>query len=90
MDYATNPKARFDYSILETFEAGLLLTGHEVKGIKSGKASIKGSFVKILGGEAWLVGATVSPYQPANAPPGYDPERSRKLLIKKHKEADKK
>ena len=87
MSYADNPKARFDYELLESFEAGLVLTGSETKSIKSGKVSIKGSYVKILGGEAYLVGAIVSPYQPGNPSAGgaanYDPQRSRKLLLKR-------
>ncbi|MDP3954619.1 MAG: SsrA-binding protein SmpB [bacterium] len=83
MSFVENRKARFDYEILETLEAGLVLAGHEVKSIKSGKASIVGSFVKILGGEAWLVGATISPYQQGNISPDYDPQRSIKLLLKK-------
>ncbi|OGN09562.1 MAG: SsrA-binding protein [Candidatus Yanofskybacteria bacterium RIFCSPHIGHO2_02_FULL_41_11] len=83
MEYASNPKTNFDYEILETIEAGLVLEGHEVKAIKTGKASIKGSYVKILNGEPYLVGATISPYQPANTPKDYDPQRSRKLLLSK-------
>ena len=82
-EYATNPKAGFDYKILETIEAGIVLEGHEVKAIKTGKASIKGSYVKIYNEEAFLVGATISPYQPANTPKKYDPQRSRKLLLSK-------
>ncbi len=85
--YATNEKAHFDYRILETLEAGLVLAGHEVKSIKAGKCSIKGAYVKIVGDEAWLLGAMVSPYQPGNVPPDYDQQRSRKLLLKK-KELD--
>src|SRR3990167_5273880 len=81
--YATNPKAHFDYQILETFEAGLKLTGQEVKSIKNGKVSLKGAYVKILNGEAWLLGAIVSPYQANNVPPDYDQQRNRKLLLKK-------
>jgi len=83
MEYATNPKANFDYEILETIETGLVLEGHEVKSIKTGKASIKGSYVKIVNGEPFLIGATISPYQPANTPKDYDPQRSRKLLLSK-------
>jgi len=83
MDYASNSKANFDYNILETIEAGLVLEGHEVKAIKTGKASIKGAYVKILNEEPYLVGATISPYQVANTPPNYDPQRSRKLLLSK-------
>lgn len=81
--YAENAKARFDYEILETLTAGLVLYGHEVKAIKAGKCSIRGSYVKILNNEAWLVGALVSPYQPNNVPEEYDSQRTRKLLIKK-------
>ena len=81
--YAENPKANFDYQILETLEAGLVLNGQEVKAIKNGKCSIKGAYVKILGGEAWLLGATIPPYQSKNAPPDYDEQRNRKLLLKK-------
>lgn len=59
------------------------MAGHEVKSIRAGKCSIKGSYVKIMNGEAWLLGATVSPYQSGNVPPDYDQQRSRKLLLKK-------
>ncbi len=82
-EYATNPKAYFDYEILETIEAGIVLEGHEVKSIKTGKASIKGSYVKIFNEEPFLIGATISPYQPANTPASYDPQKSRKLLLSK-------
>lgn len=81
--YASNERARFDYNILETFEAGLVLSGYETKAIKSGKVSIRGTYVKIIGNEAWLLGATVSPYQPNNVPTDYDQQRNRKLLLKK-------
>ena len=81
--YAINPRATFDYQILEKIGAGMVLEGHEVKSIKNGKVSIKGSYVKIIGNEAWLMGAIISPYQPKNTPPEYDPQRSRKLLLKK-------
>ena len=83
MEYASNPKAGFDYEILETIEAGVVLEGHEVKAIKTGKASIKGSYVKMLNEEPFLIGATISPYQPANTSKNYDPQRSRKLLLSK-------
>ena len=82
-DYSNNPKAHFDYEILETIEAGIVLEGFEVKSIKTGKASIKGSYVKILNNEPYLIGAVISPYQPANTPADYDPQRSRKLLLSK-------
>ncbi len=80
---AENPRARFDYDILETLEAGLALQGQEVKATRTGKASIKGSYVKIFNNEAYLVGAQIAPYQPGNAPADYDPQRTRKLLLKK-------
>ncbi|MBI2058020.1 MAG: SsrA-binding protein SmpB [Candidatus Yanofskybacteria bacterium] len=83
MVYATNPKAHFDYNILEAFEAGLVLSGQEVKSVKTGKVSLRGSYVKILNTEAWLIGATISPYQQNNTPSDYDPQRTRKLLLKK-------
>lgn len=82
-DYITNKKAYFDYDILETFEAGVLLTGAEVKSVRAGKASLNGAYVIIRGGEAYLVNASISPYQVANTPKKYDPERARKLLLSK-------
>lgn len=81
--YASNPKAGFDYEVLEHFEAGLELAGQEVKSIKNGKVSLKGAYVKIINDEAWLLGAIVSPYQPNNVSPEYDPQRNRRLLLKK-------
>ena len=83
MIYAENAKARFDYQILETYAAGLKLAGHEVKAIKAGKCSLRGAYVKILNGLPQLIGATISPYQPNNLPPDYQPERSIVLLLKK-------
>ena len=82
-DYATNPKAGFEYEIVETLEAGLLLKGYEVKSIKSGKVSLKGSYVKILNGKAVLLGAVISPYQTANVPPDYNPQANHELLLNK-------
>jgi len=80
---AENRKARFDYEILERFEAGMVLIGQEVKSIKSGRMSLKGSYVVLRGEEPYLIGANVPPYQPKNAPPDYEPERSKKLLLTK-------
>lgn len=82
-DLAVNRRARFDYEILETYEAGLALLGSEVKAARSGRANLMGSFVVIRGGEAWLVNAAIAPYQPKNAPAGYNPARSRKLLLRR-------
>lgn len=81
--YIKNKKAHFNFEILETFEAGLILLGIEAKSVRSSKANLEGSHVVIRGGEAFLVGATISEYQPANTPKDYDKERTRKLLLSK-------
>src|SRR5579864_5872440 len=78
-----NQKARFDYTILEQLEAGLELHGFEVKSLRAKQGSLKGARVVARGGEAYLVGATIPPWQIANAPKSYDPERPRRLLISK-------
>ncbi len=82
-DLATNRKARFNYELLQELEAGIELLGFEVKAIRQGKASLDGSHVTIRGGEAYLVGATIAPYQPGNTPRDYEPTRSRRLLLTK-------
>lgn len=81
--YIQNRKARFNFEILETFEAGLVLFGYEVKAIRAGKGKLDGAYVIIRGGEAFLVGASISPFQVANTPKSYDPERPRVLLLSK-------
>lgn len=81
--YAENDKAYFNYNIIQKYEAGLVLTGIEVKSIKTGKITIKGSYITIKDNEAYLTGATIPPYQPNNTPKDYDPQRSRKLLLEK-------
>lgn len=80
---AENKKAYFDYEILEKFEAGISLNGQEVKSIKSGRGSIKGSYITFKGEEAFLTGAIIPPYQPINAPKDYNDQRPRKLLLQK-------
>ena len=80
---ATNKRAKFDYDLLEEYEAGLKLTGAEVKSIKGGHAQIDRAFVSLDAGAAWLKGAHVSAYKPAGAQPSYDAERPRKLLLHK-------
>ncbi|MBI4709141.1 MAG: SsrA-binding protein SmpB [Candidatus Portnoybacteria bacterium] len=82
-DLAFNQKALFNYELLEKYEAGLVLTGHEVKSIKKSHMSLQGSYVVIRGEEAYLLNATISPFQPKNAPPDYDALRTRKLLLRK-------
>jgi len=81
--FAENRKAHFDYEILETFEAGLVLSGAEVKSIKNGRMNLTGSYVNFHDGELYLVGSSIAPYQPKNQPADYDPFRSRKLLLRK-------
>lgn len=78
-----NKKAYFKYQILEKFEAGISLIGQEVKSIKLGRINLAGSYVVLKGEEVYLIGANIPPYQPKNAPPDYNPERVRKLLLKK-------
>ena len=81
--FVFNRKASFNYEILERYEAGIELLGLEVSAVKKSQVSLDGAFVTIRGGEAFLTGATVTPVQPKNTPPGYDPLRSRKLLLTK-------
>jgi len=78
-----NKKAYFNYEIVDRFQAGICLQGQEVKSIKSGRINLAGSYVVLRSEEVYLVGAKVPPYQPKNAPGDYDPERSRKLLLRK-------
>ncbi len=84
---ATNKRARHDYEILETFEAGMSLLGTEVKSTRAGKIQLKDSYIEIRDGEAILVGAHISPYLQGNRE-NHDPERSRKLLLHR-RELDK-
>lgn len=77
-----NKKARHDYFILETFEAGIELIGTEVKSVRQGKMNLKDSYVDLRNGEAFLIGAHISPYEYGNIF-NRDPERIRRLLLKK-------
>ena len=78
----TNKKAYFDYELHDKFEAGINLFGHEVKSIRLGKADLSGSFIKIIGGEAFLINSKIFAYQ-AGQVEGYDERRTRKLLLHK-------
>lgn len=80
---ATNKRARFDYDILETFEAGLELTGAEVKSVKAGHVSLKGAYAAITGAGPVLLNMHVRAYAPAGKQTGYDPTRTRQLLLHK-------
>jgi len=77
---ATNPKARHDYEILETMEAGMVLTGSEVKSLRGGSASMRESFAIIRDGEPLLIGMHIGPYAQAGYA-GHEPTRTRKLLL---------
>ncbi|MEA3272546.1 MAG: SsrA-binding protein SmpB [Patescibacteria group bacterium] len=83
MSIAINKKALFDYEILEKLEAGLVLTGQEVKSVKNGQINLKGSYVTLKDGEAYLLNAHISPYKKAGILKDYNPTRSRKLLLHK-------
>jgi SsrA-binding protein len=76
-------KAGIKFERLEEFEAGIELWGHEVKALKAKTGQLDGSRIVVRGGEAYLTGATIPPYQAGNTPKGYDPARSRRLLMKK-------
>jgi len=83
MSLVENRKARFNYEITGTFEAGIELLGFEVKSIRSGKASLDGAYIIVRGGEVYLIGADIAPYQVSNTPKDYDSRRNRKLLLSK-------
>jgi SsrA-binding protein len=75
-----NRRARHDYHLLERVEAGLVLTGTEVKSLRDGRASLRQAYAEIRDGEAWLVGAHISVYEGGNRE-NHDPDRDRKLLL---------
>lgn len=79
-DIAVNRRARHEFHIEETVEAGIMLVGSEVKSLREGKANLKDSFARIENGEAWLWNAHISPYGPASQF-GHEPTRTRKLLL---------
>ncbi len=94
--FITHRRARLDFEILDTYEAGVELLGTEVKAIRAGKGKLEGAHVIVRGGEAYLVGASIPAHQPANAPASYDPERVRRLLLSRkqihelHQKSDQK
>lgn len=81
--YATNRRAKFDYHILKTLEAGIELNGHEVKSVRSGRLNLSGSYAIVQGNEIRLLNAEISSFQPSNTPPDFQPDRSRRLLFAK-------
>jgi SsrA-binding protein len=82
-DIATNRQARFRYHLLETWEAGMVLTGTEVKSLRGGKAQLKDGYAFVRDGEVWLSNVHIPPYPPATRE-NHEPERERKLLMKRH------
>lgn len=81
--YLENKKAHFNYSIEDKVEAGIELLGHEVKSVKKGQGSLNSAFCIVRGGEAYVIGLHIPPYQPNNTDPAYDPDRTRRLLLSK-------
>jgi SsrA-binding protein len=75
-----NRRARHDYHLLDRFEAGLVLTGTEVKSLRAGRATLDGAYGDVRDGQAWLVGAHIAPYEQASLD-AHDPDRDRKLLL---------
>ena len=75
-----NRRARHDYHLLERFEAGLVLTGTEVKSLRAGRAHLRNAYADVRGGEAWLIGAHIAEYEQGNLA-NHDPDRDRKLLL---------
>jgi SsrA-binding protein len=76
-------KAGLRFEVLSTMVAGIELSGAEVKSVRKKNGKLDGARVVVRGGEAYLVGMTIAPYQQANTPAGYNPERNRRLLLKK-------
>lgn len=83
MTLIENKKAHLKYAPLQGFAAGLELSGPEVKALRARLGSLEGAHVVVRGGEAYIVGMTIPPYQSANTQKGYDAERPRRLLLKK-------
>lgn len=83
MTYIVNKKAHFDYEILEKFVGGIELSGLEVKSIRNSQGSLLGAYVAVRGGEAFLLGCDIPPYQVKNTPESYERTRARKVLLTK-------
>lgn len=81
---ATNRRARFEYEILDTLEAGIQLVGPEVKSLRAGRANLGDAFAQVHRGELWLEKLHISPYEPATRENPADPQRRRKLLLHRH------
>ena len=84
---ATNRKARYEFFLLEHFEAGLSLKGSEIKSIRAGKASISEAYIQVKDRNVWLIDAHIAPYDPASRE-NHDPKRNRRLLLNKREIKD--
>lgn len=80
---ADNRRARYDYALEDTFEAGIALTGTEVKSLRLGQCSIKESYVSVKNGEVWAYNMNIPEYQQASVQQQHEPKRDRKLLLRK-------
>lgn len=80
---ASNRRGRYDYDILDTYEAGIVLEGSEVKSLRTAKVQLKDSYAYVADGEAWLKGVHIAPYAHSHGFDGHDPERLRKLLLRR-------
>jgi len=78
---ARNRRARHEYDILEVLECGIALVGSEVKSLRAGRASLQDAYARVEGGETWLYGVHIPPYEHAGAFGAHDPDRRRKLLL---------
>ena len=82
-EFTSNREAFHNYAITEKFEAGIVLSGAEVKSVKHGNVSLKGSYATIRGSELWLLNSHIGSYKPAGLQQKYDPARTRKLLVRR-------
>ncbi len=88
MNLVENKKAHLRFDILKPFQAGIELSGAEAKSLRKKQGSLEGARVVVRGGEAFLLGMSISAYQVANTPAGYEPEHTRRLLLKKEEIAE--
>ncbi len=88
MTLIANKKAHFNYEILERYEAGIELLGIEVKAVRAKRGSLEGAHITVRGGEAYLIGMTIEPYQSGNTAKGHEPTRNRRLLLTKKEIAE--
>ena len=85
---ASNRRARYDFDIVDTYEAGIVLQGSEVKSLRTSKVQLADSYAYVTGGEAWLKGVHIAPYSHSAGFGGHDPERERKLLLRRNQIED--